>query len=324
MNRVATLLLFVLALGCGRSATSARPAAGQIPANAVERFEHLTELALVGVTARFPAPARHFRRVEQNEHGSVITIGADATSDAAEYSLGRMFRDGGRRSKTDAKAVAHAWFAEVHSERPTSLAGFSGYDILGTTKQGRAARLRIYEVGHGIVMATVVREGNVLDEKAARAFLDSVTIRTTWSVRAFPQGRLSVLLPDSAIELGPEQLGGEKYLIAHGVSLGNADDQLFAVYAVRLEGEIIPDRRLDLAAEAFLESSKLLRQEGLLYEGARSRDYLLQSDDHFQWIRLIVTETHLYVLLASTRSSATLHGEDVNRFFRSLTWYPER
>jgi hypothetical protein len=324
-NRVA-LLYFVLALGCSRAATSARPPVVQNPTLAVERSEQLAEIPLAGASARFPAPARHFRSVKSNRDGTVVTVGATATSDAQEYTLGHLIRESAPRgTKLNAKALAHAWLAKVHSERPVSLAGFSGFDFAGTTQQGKAARLRIYEVGQGTVMATVVREGSALDETTARAFLDSLTIRTKWSVQAFPEGRFTALLPESGIEYGPKELEAEDYLVAYGASLGNAEDQLFAVYAVALEGEgVDPDRRLDVAAEKIVESSKLIWQQGLLYEGARSRDYLLQTDDQFQRIRLIITETHIYMLLASARSSATLLDEEVKRFFRSLTWYPER
>lgn len=326
MTRATLFLACVLLLACTRAlppkALVSQPASARTSEGGVS-----VELPRIGVRLRAPVAMKPFEFDQQASDGPMHVEGVQCEVGTQTFSVLRYFREG-RDRVADAQLLAGGrnTFESVSRESELWLGEFRGLELEGTTKKGAYNWLRAYALGDGFLLAQVIQSKGAVERNSARAFLDSIAIVVPWSVQAFPAAQLSVWLPQGGIRLDEKALSAESFALAEGIFLGGKENRIYVVYSMPLSGEKMnPDERMDVGAEALIEKgTRIVWQGPIEFEGARGRDYLLESTGSWQRLRMVLTDTDLYMLQASATSKSALLNDDVQRFLDSLRWYPER
>lgn len=325
MTRAVPLLTCVLLVACTRALPP--KALVQAPASAPTSGGVSVELPRIGVRLRAPVAMKPLEFDQQVGDGPIHVEGAECAIGAQTFSIFRYFREG-RDRIADAKLLENGRqdFVTVARESELWLGEFRGLELEGTTKKGAHNWLRAYALGDGFLLAQVTQPKGAIERDSARAFLDSISLSVPWSVQAFPVASLAVWLPQGGIRLDKKALSAESFTLAEGIFVGGKENRIYVVYSMPLSGEKMnPDERMDIGAEALIEKgTRIVWQGPIDFEGARGRDYLLESTGSWQRLRIVLTDTDLYMLQASAISKSALLNDEVQRFLDSLRWYPER
>jgi hypothetical protein len=268
-----------------------------------------------------------FEREESANDGATQVEGGLCTVGSEEFYVARYSREGRDRA-TDAKVLAgaRAALAVVTREAAVTIGEFQGLELEGTTASRAQVWLRAFPVGDGLVLAQVSQKEGPLNRASAGAFLQSLTLAVPWSLRAFPEGHFSAWLPEGGIRLGRKQLKMPEAEVAEGVWLGGSEKRAFVVLSTRLDAaEVTAEERIERGEQAMVQDgSRVVWQAPVVVDGAQGRDFFTQTRDSWARLRIVVTNTDLYVLEAEARSKEALLNDDVTRFLSSLRWYSER
>jgi hypothetical protein len=264
--------------------------------------------------------------VEQEQpmqDGPMHMLGSGCSDGIQDYNVARFFRDGRDRASDD-KILANTRQAlkSVSREARASLGEWPCVDVEGVANGGQAVWIRSVVVGDGFWILQVQRATGSLDRARARAFFDSIVLNQTWSVHAFPEAHLSVLLPDGAVRLDKKALRGEDFTLAAGSWLGGSEKRGFVVWSRPLLGNMTADERMDNVQTTMNnDGNRLIWQAPIEVDGARGRDFLMQSKDSWMRLRMVITDTDLYLLQASAVSKSALLDPSIPPFLSSLRWF---
>lgn len=314
--------LLVLACAPAQKAQAPKPA-GQAAVSKAATPHELLELPALGLLLRPPGPAAIVETEQTVADGPMTGTGVFCAVEGQEYLAVRYFR-GGRDRAVDDEALGHVRKSmKVSREAPAKMGEWRGLELEGTMGSGRSVWMRVFVVGDGLWLAQVQAPvGGQVERVAARAFLDSVVLTQPWSVHAFPESHFSVLMPDGGVEMDKAALDLEDFPTGQGSWLGGVESRSFVVASAPLEGEGTPDERMDLTVKELVQAGNRVIWEGPFeLDGARGRDFLMQSDDAWSRLRMVVTDTDLFMLLAGSRTKQGLLDESVARFMASLRWY---
>lgn len=321
----------LLASACALTNQSKAPAgvlqgAGTTPAAAAGPKTPAAQVELVrlGVRARGPCPLAEFASPTGDK--DVYFEGAGCRFDGQEFSVTRYLRYGKNRA-ADQKLfeLSRKSFKTLARDAQLTLGEFRGVELEGTTPKGANMWERVFAVGDGFLIAQVSSVKGPIGRREAQGFFDSLEYAVPWSVHSFPNARLSVLFPDGGIRLDRQALHADTFVLAEASVLGGVEERSFAVYAAPLQGDADPETRFEAGSEAMIrEGSRVVWQGPLSLEGVRGREYLMQSKSMWTRIRMLLSDTDLYMLQASALNKSALLDESVARFFDSLRFYPAR
>lgn len=324
MKRYRWLVASCLALGCAHAQKAQPPKAAPIAVTQPAPAAHaLLELPALGLTLRPPGPVEIVATEQKVEDGPLQGAGVFCSVGSQDYLAVRYFRSGRDRASDD-DALDHVRKSlKVSREAPISTGEWRGLELEGLSARGRDVWMRVYAVGDGMWLTQVEHSaGGQLDRAAARAFLDSIALTQPWSVRAFPESHFSVLLPDGGVQLDKEAMKLEGFTTGLGSWLGGVEGRLFFVATMPLAGEEAPDDRMDRAVGELTRAGNRVIWEGpFVFDGARGRDFLMQGHDSWTRLRIIITDTDLYMLQANARTKQGLLDTSVPRFMSSLRWF---
>lgn len=322
--RLLTLLGCALLCACTRATPTKAPVSPAAPAvKATAARSTLFELPSLGVQLQAPCAMELVEHEQHVQDGPMHMRGAGCTDGTQAYAIARFFRDGRDRAKDDAMlANSRKELRSVSREALGTMGEWACVDVEGVGSDGQNAWLRTVAVGDGFWIFRVGREKGPLDHDRARAFLDSIVLEQTWSERAFPEAHVSVLLPDGAVNVGSKALHGEDFTLAHGSWLGGKENRMFFIWSKPVSGDASVEQRMDAAQAALIDrGNRLIWQAPLEVDGARGRDFLMQSRDSWMRLRIVVTDTELFLLQASAASKDALLDPSVPRFLSSLRWF---
>jgi hypothetical protein len=324
MKAFGWLAVGLLALGCAPAQKAQPPKAARrtAPLKVVATHE-LLELPALGLALRPPGPAAIVETEQTVADGPMLGAGVFCAVEGQEYLAVRYFR-GGRDRAGDDEALGHIRKSvKVSRDAPAKMGEWRGLELEGMMDTGRPVWMRAFLAGDGLWLVQVQAPvGGKLDREPARAFLDSVVLTQPWSVHAFPESHFSVLMPDGGVEMDKAALNLEDFPTGQGSWLGGVESRSFVVASAPLEGESSPDERMDLTVKALVQAGNRLIWEGPFeFDGARGRDFLMQGNDTWFRLRVVVTNTDLFMLQASARTKQGLLDESVARFMASLRWY---
>lgn len=281
------------------------------------------ELPALGVHLQAPCAMDFIEREQPVQDGPMHMRGAGCTDGTQTYTIARFFRDGRDRA-TDETMLANSRKAlkSIAREARSKMGEWACLDVEGVGSDGQTAWFRTVIVGDGFWMFRIGRETGSLDHDRARAFLDSIVLEQTWSERAFPEAHLSVLLPDGAVHLDSKALHGEKFALADGSWLGGSENRVFFVWSKPVSGNAPAEERMDAVQTTLIDQgNRLIWQAPVEVDGARGRDFLMQGKDTWTRLRVVVTNTDVYLLQASAISKDALLDPSVPQFLSSLRWF---
>lgn len=261
---------------------------------------------------------------QQVKDGPLHMRGAGCTDGTQTYTIARFFRDGRDRALDETMlANSRKTLKSIAREERSKVGEWACLDLEGVGSDGQATWFRTVVVGDGFWMFRIGREAGSLDHDQARAFLDSIVLEQTWSQRAFPEAHLSVLLPDGAVHLDSKALHGEEFTLADGSWLGGKENRVFFVWSKPVSGTATPEERMDAVQAALInEGNRLIWQAPIEVDGARGRDFLMQGKNNWTRLRVVATDTDVYLLQASAVSKDALLDPSVPQFLSSLRWFP--
>ena len=281
------------------------------------------ELPSLGVQLRAPCTMEIVEHEQPMQDGPMHMRGSACTDGTQYYNVARFFREGRDRAK-DGTMLDNTRKAlkSISREARSNVGEWASVDLEGVANDGKTVWIRNIVMGDGFWILQVERPTGSLDHDRARAFLDSIVLTQTWSVHAFPEANLSVSLPDGAVRFGKKALHGEEFTVAEGSWLGGSETRMFAVWGRPLLGNTTPDERMDTVQSTLNEQgNRLIWQAPIEVDGARGRDFLMQSKASWMRLRMVITDTDLYLLQASAASKDALLDPSVPRFLSSLRWF---
>lgn len=329
MKRLGSLLVSTLLLACAHAQPTKvvtpvppRSAAAEKSATRGEPFE----LPALGLAGTAPCPPQSYELHFTIAEGPMDALGVSCSVDSDTFIVMRYFRRGRDRGDDETLlANSKNILTSITQEKRFTLGEMPGLELEGKSKKGEGIILRSYANGDGFWVAQVTHERDKpgsIDLTRARAFLDSLKLTQPWSLHAFPEAHFSVLFPDGGVQLDKESLKVEDADFADAVWLGGSERRVFVVWGWTLEGNATAEERLsEGTARVEQAGNRVVWQSPLVVDGVPARDILLQSEQSWMRMRLIVTGTNLYVLQASAKTKPAVLDDSVTRFLASFRTY---
>jgi hypothetical protein len=177
-------------------------------------------------------------------------------------------------------------------------------------------------VGDGLLVTFVESDKSVIDTKRAERFLSSLSFAVPWTLRAFPDGGFSVIVPSGAVEL-PLTVPVPNTLVAKAFRTGGQHDPTYSVIAATIATEVVdPEAAVSTLLDGLTNTGIEVTWHGAAHTNVGfAHDVLGQLKERAIRVRYVFGAGRYFAVVAEATTQKFLLGPEITRFLDSLTIY---